>query len=263
MPAPGKPMRVVMIALLAIWLMFAMAINWGGADPAVFSLLVGTVEGIAAGEVWRLFTAPFLHMPGDPFHVVGVLIGLYFLTPSLEARWGSRRLLIFLAVSGVFAYLVQFLVLWASPASLASKLYIGYWCGGFPIVEAVAVAWATTFAGQTIRLFFVLPVTGRGMLLFIVGFSLLRLVAVQQAPEGLVAPFGGLLAGWLFGSGTPSPFRRLYLRLRYSQLQRAEKNAHLKRGRRLRKSSLSVIEGGRSKGAKRDDDDDTPGEYLN
>lgn len=254
-----------MLGLLAIWLMFAMALNWGDADPAIFSLLVGTVDGIASGELWRLFTAPLLHMPGEPFHVVGVLIGLFFLTPSLEQRWGSRRLLIFLGMSAVFAYSLQFLVLWAVPTSLAEKLGSQqFWCGGFPAVEAVAVAWALTFSGQTVRLFFVLPVTGRGMLLFIVGFSFLRLVAIQHSPEGLISPFGGLLAGLLFGSGTPSPFRRLYLKLRYSQLQRAQDNATLARGKRIRKSSLQVIEGGRGRSKKSGSDDDPgPGGYLN
>lgn len=245
--------------------MFAMALNWGGADPAIFALLVGTVDGIAQGELWRLFTAPLLHLPGEPFHVLGVLLGLYFLTPSLEQRWGSRKLLLFLAVSVVFAYTLQFLVLWSVPTALGNKLGAQrFWCGGFPAVEAVAVAWATTFGRQTIRLFFVLPVTGRGMLIFIVGFSFLRLVAIQDAPEGLLSPFGGLLAGWLFGSGTPSPFRRLYLRFRYSQLQRRQNDAVLAKGKRIRKSSLEVIEGGLSRSKKKkSDDEDGSGGFLN
>ncbi len=262
LPRPGRGLKALMIALLAVWLMFAAAINWAGAEPGLFMLFTGSVEGIASGQLWRLFTAPFLHLPNDPFHVVGVLIGLYFLTPSLEERWGTRRLMLFLAMSAVFAYAVQFVVLWLAPVSFAAKLSMGFWCGGFPAIEAVAVAWALAFRGQTVRLFLVLPVTSRGMLLFIVGLSFLRLVALQQTPEGLIAPFGGLLAGWLFGGGTPSPARRLYLRFRYSQLKRQSRGGEA-RGRRGRGKGtrLSVIEGGRS--STRKGDDGPPGGYLN
>jgi hypothetical protein len=84
----------------------------------------------------------------------------------------------------------------------------------------------------------------------------LRLIAVQQTAEGLVAPFGGLAAGWLLGAGTPSPLRRLYLKFRYSQLQRETERES--RGRRVKQSRLSVIEGGR-----RDDDDRPGGKYMN
>jgi len=133
------------------------------------------------------------------------------------------------------------------------------WFGAVPAIEALSVAWALTFAGQTVRLFFVLPVTARGLLWFVIGFSVLRLIAVQQTAEGLIAPFGGLAAGWLLGAGTPSPWRRLFLKFRYSQLQReAEREARQRRGR-VKQSRLSVIEGGR----KRDGDDGPGGSYLN
>ncbi len=260
LPKPGRTLKAILIGLLGIWLMFAMAINWGGADPALFELFVGDTQAILSGQVWRLFTAPLVHMPNDPWHVMGVLIGLFFLGPSLEARWGGRRFAIFLWASAVLAYVCQMLGELLLPAAAASKLSMGYWFGGIPAIEALSVAWALTFAGQTVRLFFVLPVTARGLLWFVIGFSVLRLIAVQQTPEGLISPFGGLAAGWLLGAGTPSPWRKLYLKFRYSQLQREAENEARERRGRVKQSRLSVIEGGR----KKDDDDEGPGgKYLN
>jgi membrane associated rhomboid family serine protease len=196
-------------------------------------------------------------------HVVSVLIGLYFLTPSLEERWGSRRLAWFLLISGAFAYAFQLLVEAVVPASVALKLSGEYWFGAMPVIEAVAVAWALNFRGQTVRLFFVLPITARGLLAFVIGFSVLRLVAVQHAAEGLIAPFGGLIAGWLFGGGTPSPARRVLLKLRYARLQRETERVRRERTRRVGRSSLRVIEGGRSRPEVEDDDDDERPKYLN
>lgn len=260
LPRPGKTLTAVMLTLLALWLMFAMAINWGGASPQLFYLLAGSTEGIAAGEIWRLLTAPLIHMPTDPWHVVSVLLGLYFLAPSLEARWGGRRFVFFLWGSAVLAYLCQFLVELMLP-SVAPKLSSGFWFGSIPAVEAVAVAWALEFRGQVVRLFFVLPVTSTGLLVFIIGFSVLRLISAQQTPEGLIAPFGGLAAGWLLGGGTPSPARRLYLKFRYAQLQReAEREA---RARRAKRGPLSVIEGGQGKRRKGRGSDGPGGKYMN
>src|SRR6185295_8469574 len=140
------------------------------------------------------------------------------------------------------------------------KLSMGYWFGAVPAIEALSVAWALTFTGQTVRLLFVLPVTSRGLLWFVIGFSVLRLIAVQQTAEGLISPFGGLAAGWLLGAGTPSPLRKVYLKFRYSQLQReAERDA---RERKRKRSKFSVIEGGR-RGNGNGNGNGPGGKYLN
>ena len=259
LPKPGRTLITIIVGLLAIWLMFAMALNWGGADQGLFLLFTGNTNAIMSGQVWRLFTAPLVHMPSDPWHPMGACLGLYFLGASLEARWGGRRLAWFLAASSVLAYACQVIVELLLPADMAARMSAGgYWFGAIPAIEALSVAWALTFSGQTVRLFFVLPVTSRGLLWFVIGFSVLRLIAVQQTPEGLISPFGGLAAGWLLGSGTPSPLRRLYLKFRYSQLQREAEQEARERRRRGQRSKLSVIEGGR-----RDDDDGPGGKYLN
>src|SRR5687767_6463054 len=85
LPRPGPALRGVLIALLAVWLAFALGINWAGAPEALFYALAGSTERILNGEVWRLFTAPFLHIPsGSISHILMTLLGLYFLSPSLE-----------------------------------------------------------------------------------------------------------------------------------------------------------------------------------
>ncbi|MEO8184559.1 MAG: rhomboid family intramembrane serine protease [Deltaproteobacteria bacterium] len=257
LPRPGRALQVVLITLLGLWLMFAMALNWANADPAIFQFFAGNTEAILRGQVWRLFTASLIHLPGDPWHVIGSLLGLYFLGASLEQRWGGRRFVFFLVWSGVLAYLCQFLGELLLPSDIAQRMSAnGFWFGSIPVIEAISVAWALNFRGQTVRLMFVLPVTARGLLGFVIGLSVLRLIAVQQTPEGLISPFGGLAAGWLLGGGTPSPLRRLYLKYRYAQLEREAASDRKERARRTKKAPFSVIEGGRGR---RDDDSSNGG----
>jgi membrane associated rhomboid family serine protease len=256
LPRPGRVLKVVMIAVLAIWLTFAIGINWAGAPETVFLLLCGNTERLLSGELWRLVTAPWMHMPsGTIGHVLGTLFGLYFLAPSLEERWGGKRFAWFLFWSGLFAYGLQMLFEIALPSSLSARLVGEYWFGATPVVEAIAIAWALSFRGQTVRLFFVLPVSSRGLILFVVGVSVMYLLAAAQSPSGLVAPFGGMLAGYLLGGGTPSPLRRAILKFRLSRLDAEAAREAETRRKRIRRSGLQVLPGGR-KGAEDDDDSD-------
>ena len=44
-------------------------------------------------QIWRLVTYQFLH--GNGWHIFLNMLGLYFLGPTLEQHWGSKKFLIF------------------------------------------------------------------------------------------------------------------------------------------------------------------------
>jgi hypothetical protein len=103
---------------------------------------------------------------------------------------------------------------------------------------------------------FVLPVSSTGLILLVVGMSLMYLIVGAQAPSGHIAPFAGMGLGWLLGGGTPSPLRRFYLKYRLAQLELETKREGADRKLKVKQSGLRVIEGGRSGGSQNDDDDD-------
>ncbi|MEZ4224976.1 MAG: rhomboid family intramembrane serine protease [Polyangiaceae bacterium] len=252
LPKPGRALKGLMLALFSIWLSFALALNWANVPQETFLLFAGSTQRILEGQIWRLFTAPLLHAP-TVGGIVMVLFGLYFLTPTLEERWGGKRTLWFLGISSVFAYVFQSLLELALGPTLGARLVGEYWLSAVPAIEAIAIAWALTFRGQTVRLFFILPVTSRGLILFVVGMSVLYVITLERPMCGLLSPFGGMIAGYLFGGGTPSPARRAWLSLRLARLEREAARERHSRRRRVEKSGLSVIHGGK------DDDDDKPG----
>src|SRR5262245_6415127 len=99
---PGKAVTGLMIAIGATWLMFAIALNWAGASEEVFLLFCGNTERILHGEIWRLFTAPWMHIPsGSIGHLVMALLGLLFLAPALERKWGGARFVRFFLASSL------------------------------------------------------------------------------------------------------------------------------------------------------------------
>ena len=248
---PSRALGTVLLGLVGIWLAFAVAINWGSSSSSssdLFLLLVGNTHRMAKGEFWRLFTAPIMHYPEGSAglnHILTTVIGLFFLAPALETAWGTPRLLRFLAVSSVFSYAVHWVVALVLPATDLLGSVPGCWFGAMPALEAVAIAFALNMRSGNVLLFFVLPIGSRGLLIATIGISIALVVVRAIGPSGAIAPFAGMLAGWLFGGGTPSPARRWWLRLK---LRRLESETLAERQRRLAtaKRRFEVLDGGLS-----------------
>jgi len=73
-----------------------------------FAINAGTLS--TAIQPWRLITYQFLHDPDDLLHIIFNMLGLFFLGPTLERNWGSRKFLIFYlscgAAGGLFYLLL-------------------------------------------------------------------------------------------------------------------------------------------------------------
>lgn len=230
LPKPGPALKAVLITVGTLAALQAFVGPLGGpggpggpggsADSAgpIFSLLACSAEAVLHGQIWRLLTSGVLTAPSSPRHLIFTLIGLYFLSPGLERRWGSARFLRFLAaavVAGNVLAVVTDLLVGGRVPYLASGAMFG--CGA--ALSALAVAWAREYPTAEVRLFFFLPVSGRAFLWITLAFAVYGLVQPGGIPEGPIAPFGGILAGLLL-SGTPSLARAALLRLRLAILRR-------------------------------------------
>jgi membrane associated rhomboid family serine protease len=242
---PPKPVLWLLVGLLFIWVAFALALNWGNADPQIFAWLVGDSEAVLRGQVWRLLTAAALHDPSGAravTHVLFSLLILYFFAPTLHERWGTRRLFAFLAGSAAFAFAVETLAYAVLP-DVANRV----WFGSMVLGDACVVAWAVVARDQRVMFWFVIPMKPMVMVWIMVGFHVLSLIAKSAHVEGMFAPFAAMGAGYLFGE--TSPLRRLYLKWKLRRLQ--GEVASIARGRAQKRASshLRVIPGGA------DDDD--------
>jgi len=213
-PRPGRAMKGVLIAVAVLAVLGAIVVNYVPGRPLGDELFAWLVfqPSLVLMRPWTLLTSGAVTSPTGIGHALWSLLGLYFLTTDLERRWGGARVLRFLAAAIVFgnlAVLLVTLVLPGGPAIFHPPLVFG----PFAAIAATAIAWAKENGHREIRLFFVLPISGRALYWLTIGLAVLSLVFLQGAPEGAVAPLGGIAAGVLLG-GTPSPFRAAWLRVK-------------------------------------------------
>jgi membrane associated rhomboid family serine protease len=178
-------------------------------------------------QVWRLFTSGLLTNPQSLFHLVFTLVGLYFLAPDIERRWGARKFLAFFFACILSGNLLVWLGNFAFSGVFAGRFQHPASIGAAAAITGIVTAWAIENAHLRVNLFFVLPVSGRVLLWVTVGFCVLDLVYPTALPEGVFAPFGGLILGLLL-AGDPSILRRAYLRTKLALLRRRRENLLIK-----------------------------------
>jgi membrane associated rhomboid family serine protease len=246
-PRPGRVVKVAMGVVTALTLAFAVGIHWAGVSADAFELFCGNTLAILHGQVWRLFTASLLQSPTSLWPLLSLLMALYFFGVPLEQQWGERRFARFLIGLIIVPSLLQALLDVALPPSVNRFLIPAYWYGGLAVSSGLAVAWALTNRGAVVRLYGLLPITPRTIILLAVGTPFVYLLFRALPPEGIPGSLGGCFAGWLLGGGTPSPLRRYWLKFRIGRLDAEVAREAAQRKKRVERSRLKVIEGGLAK----------------
>jgi membrane associated rhomboid family serine protease len=143
------PRPVVVLLLLTLVPSIAAAF-----DPNLYHRLALIPDDVWRGEVWRLFTWPFVEL--GPISIAMGCVIIFWSGTSLISAWGERRfsryVALVLAVAGV-GTLVFSLVLPSAGA-------YGH-LAGFALDSALVIAWALTFPDRQLRIYGVLPVGGK------------------------------------------------------------------------------------------------------
>lgn len=222
LPRPGRGVKLVLALVAGAAILSAVFFSSSsGTGPAIFNALAFRPEAFhhldGIPPVWSFLTSGVLTIPDGISHAIFSLIGLYFMTTDLERRWGTARLLRFLAYSVICG---NVLVLAGSfiPLPYTQLHPVMPAVGPLAAISATAIAWAKDNKNSQARFMFLVSMSGRTFFWVAIAASALVLFA-PNTPEGALAPLGGCLAGILF-SGSPSPARALWLRLRLGSLRR-------------------------------------------
>jgi len=249
-PRPRRALWIVLIAMFALGIFTAFLMTWVPGGHLVFEKLGCRLDHLLT-QPWGLLTSGLLTDPEHWSHLLLSLVGLYFLGASLEQRWGSWRFARFLAIAVIVGNLTVLAVSAVVPAEAQGRFHPGFVFGPTAAITAIAIAWSREYANSTVNIFFVLPVKGRLLFWVTIGFCVLDLIYPTPLHEGVVAPFGGVIVGLLFG-GTPSLARTAWLHLRLAFLRRRASSVQVedvlepKPKRRPRPGSppLRVVSGG-------------------
>jgi len=206
-----------------------------GADRVLvewFSLY--PVSLAAAIQLWRLITYQFLHS-GMP-HIFFNMLGLFFLGPTLERYWSSKRFLIFYlscgAAGGLFyLFLVVTGFLPALPMVGASGAILG-------MLAACAILFP-----HFVVFIFVFPVPIRVAAIAFTAFYLITLITKGANAGGDAAHLAGMAAGAIYVF-SQSWRAKLRLKIQSRRLQKkiaAERNLQMELDRILQKVHDSGI----------------------
>jgi len=116
------PLTVAILAVLVLILVIELRVGALESREAIVKMGALARERVAAGEYWRLMTAPWLH--GSVDHLVGNGIALFILGMVCEAAFGRAQFVVLYVLSGLTGSLVS-VAMSAGPSVGASGAIFG------------------------------------------------------------------------------------------------------------------------------------------
>lgn len=222
----------LMIANVSIWFVFALLVNFGRQEWAATlyrdQLALEPAAVAFQFKIWQLATYSWLHDLGAPMHILANMLGLFFLGPALETRWGPRDFLVFYLATGLIAGLFTVLVGLAMPGLFGTHVV-----GASGSIMALLAGFSFALPNATLLLFFIIPVQARWVIWLAVVVDTIFFFSNPDASSvAWHTHIGGVIGAWLLITGKWRP-GRLIDSVRLARLQK-------------RRRSLGVIEGGKS-----------------
>lgn len=177
-----------------VWLAQMVSLDVAGARAGLTVLGWYDPQAILRGEVWRLVTPLFMHLPTSAGLIALAfnMLTLYTVGRRLEERYGGRELLLFYLAAGIFAYSAYFL----------TQLMVGplpnqqYAIGPTPVVVALLVVFACLYPREQI-IFIVIPMPAWLLVVCYLVFAVLNSVG-PATPIPLTAYLAGALFGFVY-----------------------------------------------------------------
>lgn len=144
--------------------------------------------GVAAGEVWRIITAQYLHWSFG--HILMNMLGLHFLGRALERDWGSKRFFFIYLIAGTLGmlfYMALTLLGWLPMFGVAA--------GASGCVLGLLGACAVRYPHAEVLIYFLFPIKIRTAALIFGAWYIWNVVDRGQNAGGDACHIAGLLFG--------------------------------------------------------------------
>lgn len=153
-------------------------------------------EAVLHGQVWRLFTATYLH--ANMTHILFNMLGLYFFGPALERVWGRRQFFVAYTLGGIFG---NILLTAAGAIGFIDPTTWGVGASGS--VLTLLGAAAVLFPNARVYVYFLFPIRIRTFVLLYGIWFVYNVVQRGGNYGGDICHIGGLLVGlwWAWSGG--------------------------------------------------------------
>jgi membrane associated rhomboid family serine protease len=188
-PRPTPVVKLLLITNIAIFLVSIFIKPLGVLIYQWFSLDATSL--LRALQPWRLITYQFLHSPDFIFHIFFNMLGLYFLGPTLERHWGSKRFLPFYLGCGVAGGL--FYLLLVAVRFLPAATMVGASGSVLGLLAACAILFP-----QFMVILFIFPVPIRMAAIGLAVVYFLIVITRGANVGGNAAHLAGMAAGAIY-----------------------------------------------------------------
>jgi membrane associated rhomboid family serine protease len=195
--APQMRMTLPQVTPFVKWLLIANIVVYfmqvmGGDNLLTSWFSVHPASFIKTLQLWRLVTYQFLH--GDLLHILFNMLGLFFLGPTLERHWGSKKFLVFYLGCGMVGGFLYPLLVWVKiigPHPVAGILPL---IGASGAILGMLAACAILFPQFVVLiLFFPVPIRVAAIILLFMATAVL--LGKGSNAGGEAAHLGGMAAG--------------------------------------------------------------------
>lgn len=183
----GSATRTLIFANVVVYIL---QILMGGTVEAYFA---ANTDAIAGGQIWRLFTANFLHDPRSPFHLIFNMLVLWFAGRELEYIYGRQRFYKFYFGACFFSMTAWLITEKAiHPGGVSSAL-------GASGAAMASMMLLTIHAPRRSVIFFFFPMELWVLMTIYVVVDAVQLLQVSRGVGTSNVAFAGHLGGVLYG----------------------------------------------------------------
>jgi len=162
----------------------------------LFKVGVMQAQAVLHGQVWRLFTATYMH--AGFHHILFNMLALYFFGPALERAWGPRQFFFVYTLGGVAGNL---LLTAAGLIGFINPQTLGVGASGS--VLTLLGAAAVLFPNAQVYVYFLFPIRIRTFVLIYGAYYLWNVLQRGANYGGDICHLGGLAVGlwWAYSGG--------------------------------------------------------------
>jgi len=179
---------VLMIAVVVCFALQQIGAVYFHRGGWIMDYLALSTDGLRQGRIWQLITFQFLH--AGLLHLIGNLIGLWFLGRFIEERLGSRAFLKVYFLAGICGGALQALLGWFFRDYFGAPT-LGASAGVFGLLAAFALMEPE----GVILAFFFLPIKAKYFLWISAGIAAFFTLVPTPGGYAHAAHLGGILAG--------------------------------------------------------------------